>query len=241
MRVVLRAVDSHLVESNGVDVWHFRLDGPDNKYCLAPDEIARADRYRLDRVRRQFIAGRTTLRTILSRYLGCLPTEVPLTSAAGGKPILAQTAGVELHFNLTHSGDAGLLAVARRPVGIDLEHVRKVPNADGLVQRFFAEAERKTFASLPEHLKLTAFLRGWTCKEALLKAVGRGLQDLESCVVELDLQHPPRVIQFDPGCWQLVNWEPWPGYLAALAVESSTPLLFEHQLNHDSLKMCHSE
>lgn len=230
MRLVPRDVtDPARCNSPGpadVHVWSFRLDPPPAgaEQSLAPGERERADRYRLPRARTQFVAARGTLRAVLGRYLGCPPAAVPLAVEPGGKPTLGPGGGP--HFNLSHSGEVGLIAVAARPVGIDVEEVREMPNAGGLVERFYAAEERAAFAGLPIELQTAGFFRAWTCKEALLKAVGRGLQDLESCVVELDPRAEPRVIRFDPGQWRLAVWEPWPGYAAALAVESAAPVRF---------------
>ena len=44
--------------------------------------------------------------------------------------------------------------------------------------------------------------------------------------MDLDPRVEPRVIRFDPGDWRLLTWEPWPGYVAAVAVESPGPIRF---------------
>lgn len=157
---------------------------------------------------------------MLASYTNCKPAEVPLGVEPDGKPVLANAS---LHFNVTHSGERGLIAVANRRVGVDLERMRPVPNAAGLVDRFFGPEEREQFAALPDELKLAGFFRGWTCKEALLKAVGTGIQNVDKCVVDLDPRRPPAVIRFDhpPECgtWQLAAWEPEAHYVAAVAIE----------------------
>ena len=160
MRVIIRQPGSTAAGPVGpgvIDVWPFRLDAPDDfAAALTDEERARASRYRLDRVRDQFVAGRGVLRAVLAGYLGCPPGAVPLAREPGGKPTLDPAAGHGPHFNLTHSGDVGLLAVAGRPVGIDVERVRDVTNAAGLVARFFAAAEREAFARLPDALRQPA-------------------------------------------------------------------------------------
>ncbi len=59
-----------------------------------------------------------------------------------------------------------------RSVGIDLEHVRPMPEAEKLPKRFFSPREHSVIASLPAEQKQEAFFRAWTCKEAYLKASG---------------------------------------------------------------------
>lgn len=207
-----------------VHVWRFPLVVPAID-VLCATERARAARYAIDRPREQFRAARTALRQVLGGYLGIDPRDVSLTVEPDGKPVLAKG---HLQFNVTHSGERGLVAVANRRVGVDLEQLRPVENADGLVERFFGPEEREQYRRLPVDLKLAGFFRGWTGKEALLKAVGTGIQNVDKCVVDLDPRNPPRIVRFDHaaeyGEWRLLAWEPEPGYLATLAVESTAAL-----------------
>jgi phosphopantetheinyl transferase len=78
----------------------------------------------------------------------------------------------------------------------------------GLVHRWFTKVEQQQFATLPAELLGEAFLRGWTCKEAVLKALGTGVRDLQNVSVDLDPRHPPSVLEC-PGsnCWQLGCWK----------------------------------
>lgn len=206
-----------------VHLWWFDLEEvlPQVRGHVTVAEQSRAERYRIPRVRDQFLASRGTLRSLLGRYLALAPEAVPLTVQAGGKPVLASDTPLSLHFNVTHSGRYGMVAVAGSRVGVDLEECRQVPYESDLVQRFFSHEERTCYVGLPPALRTEAFFRGWTCKEALLKCVGRGLGSLESCVVDLDPRLRPGIVQFDPGRWQLHTWQPFDGYLAALAVENT--------------------
>ncbi|QEL20328.1 4'-phosphopantetheinyl transferase [Limnoglobus roseus] len=211
-------------------VWYFPLtlvasEREELWQSLTPDERERANRYKVARPREQFVTARGRLRQILAAYLGVSPAAVELVSEPDGKPILR---GVNLPFNVSHSGDLGLIAVADRRVGVDVEQLRDVPNAAGLVERFFGPEEREQFARLPAELQLPGFLRGWTCKEALLKAVGTGIQNVNKCVVDLDPRRAPAVIRFDHaaeiGRWQLGTWSPVVGYVAAVALECDDEL-----------------
>lgn len=209
-------------------VWTVRFDDPPAFDGLSADEYERAARFTIDRPRRQFVAARGALRLILGRYLGVESAAVPLAVSPAGKPELA---GGEFHFNVTHSGGIGLIAVARVRVGVDVEEVREVPNATGLVGRFFAAEEREAFDQLAAADRPAGFLRGWTCKEAILKAVGVGLRDVQECWVELDPRRPPAVRRFahpprEGLAWALAAWSPGPGYVAALAVETGDAIQF---------------
>lgn len=214
-----------------VRVWIVPLDTPplepaDLLASLTPEERDRAERYRSLPVRHQFVTGRAMLRRILGAYLDMRPHSVPITYTAAGKPILV---GEELHFNLTHTTGLALIAVGRNRVGIDVEGVREVPGMDGLVERFFSMAERSAFRELPERMRPRAFFRGWTCKEAVIKAAGATVQCLDAFDVELDPERPPAVLAIREAAlaaagWAMAHWSPTAGYVAAIAVEGDGPV-----------------
>ena len=214
-----------------VHVWSIDLDrlpvGPDAlAAALTPDELDRAARYRFGRVRDQFVACRGLLRRVLGGYVRTDPRSVPITYYQAGKPVLA---GGTVEFNLTHTDGMALIAVGRRRLGVDIERVRVLPDADGLVERFFSPAERAAYRAVAADRRPAAFLRGWTCKEAVIKAVGTGVLALDGFDVELDPDRPPAVLAlrhpaFTETRWAIDAWEPAPGYVAALAVEGAERL-----------------
>jgi phosphopantetheinyl transferase len=69
-----------------------------------------------------------------------------------------------------------VLAVSlTRPVGIDLEQLRDLPDAKAVAAEMFSAEEQSAWASLPVAQQTRAFMRLWTRKEACLKAWGVGL------------------------------------------------------------------
>jgi 4'-phosphopantetheinyl transferase len=220
------------IHSDSVHVWRAMLDHPGTVArrlgrILSPDEQRRAERFRSESDRGRFIVGRGSLRRILSRYLEVAPEELVLRYGAQGKPMLAESRGdLPLQFNLSHSQGLALLAIARgRPVGIDIEQIRPVVDAEQIVARFFSAPERAEFAQLPDGQRLEAFFRGWTRKEAYLKATGAGLSlPLDQFAVSLSPGEPPRLVDvaerpLEAGRWTLLDLAPGPGYLGAVAVK----------------------
>jgi 4'-phosphopantetheinyl transferase len=192
---------------------------------LTQEERDRAGRFRLARVRDQFVAARGRLRALLGHYLGLAPRDVPVQYADGGKPHLP--ADYPLHFNVSHTDGLAVYAVGRARVGVDVERCRTIPDADSLVSRFFSGGECARFNALPPADRPGAFLRAWTRKEAVLKALGRGVQSLDCCEVTFGPDEPPAVVRLDGDPaggrkWELFTWEPAPGYLAAGAVEAKS-------------------
>ena len=113
------------------------------------------------------------LRHLLAGYLSVAPQEAELLRGAHGKPRIAGDRPT-LAFNLSHSGDAALYAVARDlEVGIDIERSREIPNAPGIARRVMDEAEIAQLASAGNDP--ATFLRLWTCLEARQKCLGEGV------------------------------------------------------------------
>jgi 4'-phosphopantetheinyl transferase len=150
-------------------------------------------------------AARRALGEILALYLGG-PEEVELSVAANGKPRLATAPG-RLSFNLSHSGDLALVAIAPGgvEVGVDVERLRSRRDLARLAARWLPEADAAAVAAASETERERVFYAAWTRHEARVKCAGAGL----------DADPPPgedvvaRQIEIDPG------------YAAAVALEST--------------------
>lgn len=220
--------DRSALRNNEVHVWTAPLDRAVAPSLLVDAERERAARLKLERVRNQFIAARTHLRIVLGRYLELPPAEVPLAYELNGKPVLANENKHALHFNISHSEALAVVAVTLAArIGIDIERRRPISNLEGLVERFFAQGERDCFFALPNGERLDAFFRAWTRKEAVLKAIGEGVQALDQ--YEVTFADGERVavtrIRDDASAglkWLLKTWQPAPGYEGAIAVERQT-------------------
>jgi len=165
--------------SQEVHVWQWDLDvcgGDFDRYweMLSTEERERADRFRFERHRRRFVAGRGELRRLLSRYLGLSPWEVALGYGPEGKPFCTnQPPGWRICFNLSHSENAAALAISSGfEVGIDVEQVR--PIEESVPLEVFSTRERAEFTALPDAERQKVFFESWARKEACLKALGTG-------------------------------------------------------------------
>jgi len=208
-----------------VHLFRIALDVPESTRAplaglLSADEAVRAARFVFERHRRRFLVGRAALRQILGRYLAAAPESLVFSYSERGRPSLP---GAPFDFNLAHSEELALLALSPQPLGVDLELLRDVGDAAGIVQRFFSPAEAAAFARVPAGQRAQAFLNGWTRKEALLKAVGTGIADLHTVDVTLAPGEPTRVLAMpgppdEAAAWQLHPIDPGPGFVGALAV-----------------------
>jgi hypothetical protein len=120
--------DVQALTPNSVQIWRVPVQMTEDtrqvlESSLAPDERERAGRFHLPADRNRFLAAHGSLRDILARTLDCEAHQLEFSKGEHGKPCLVPEQGLE--FNLAHSGDFSLIALARgRRVGIDVERVR---------------------------------------------------------------------------------------------------------------------
>jgi 4'-phosphopantetheinyl transferase len=227
-----RPPSDYTLRRDEVHVWRIRLDHtiaylPCLAALLAADERREAERYRMAADRARYVAGRGALRCLLARYLDTLPQQVPIEHGERGKPRLADFASaMSLQFNLSHSGQLLLIAIAAgRAIGIDVEDARRNLEVERIAERFFSVCERAALASLPAPLRREAFFACWTRKEAYLKAKGDGLAlPLDWFDVSVLPGGPARLLATRPDPdearrWTLHDLDVGPDHKGALAVE----------------------
>ncbi len=189
-------------ETIRVEVWSVRLDDAraDDRIAstLSESERSRASRFSRVDLRRRYERCRVALREILGRRLGEPPDRLRIDRHLEGKPYLPDFGRLPdegLQFNLSHSGDQAVIALVEdATIGIDIERCEPNPRRLDLARRFFAPEESDQLFGLPEPLRMAAFYRGWTCKEALIKGLGGGLRiPLKNFVVDMDPREPPRL------------------------------------------------
>jgi 4'-phosphopantetheinyl transferase len=210
-----------------IEIWFWPLDLPPEELAtLAADlsivERARAARFARPGLAAQFIAARGRMRHILADRMGRSPAALNFETGPHGKPALPGGPA----FNLSHSG--GWAALALGPpglaLGIDIECHRPVD--DDLAGRVFTPAERSELAALAPSERLAGFHRGWTRKEAVLKALGTGLA-MPLAAVAVTFGHADARLTClavegeSPALWQLADLPLGDGFSGALALRSA--------------------
>lgn len=193
---------------------------------LSMDEQLRAERFFFTKDRQSFITARGILRDILSRYVDVSAERLVFCYTLHGKPELAGVcAESQLRFNVSHSDQMAIYAISRRRVGVDIERIRVIPDAESIASRFFSATERAALQTIPETERMIGFLTCWTRKEAYIKARGEGLSmGLDSFDVSILRTQPAKILSSrsypsDENCWHLEELHPDDRYIASLAVE----------------------
>lgn len=218
-----------------VHVWHVPLDELHRDVSrlwqlLSHDERARADRYQFEQDRQDFCVSRGVLRLLLQAYGAGRAADITLAYSRHGKPRLARTdnepLGEPLEFNVAHTRGMAVYAFSRsRGVGVDVERVREVADADRIVARHFAAEERAQYQALPRSLRQRGFFNAWTRKEAIIKATGMGLSgSLDTFAVVLTPGASVRLLESTSqpaaaAAWSLADMTIDPCYVVAAAAE----------------------
>jgi len=192
---------------------------------LSDAERHRARRFAFGRDARRFIVARARLRELLAARLGVGAESIEFEYGAHGKPVLSRRfAGSDLHFNVSHCDDVAAYAFScGHTIGIDLEAVRVISDADDIAARYFSRRENTTYRTLNPRDRPLGFFNCWTRKEAFVKALGDGLSiPLDRFDVTLAPGEPAKVLRVentpgDSSGWRLDSFCPAAGYVAAFA------------------------
>jgi 4'-phosphopantetheinyl transferase len=190
-------------------VWLLDLTTPseldERGACLSEEERRRAAGI-VDRGRRQRYVRRTHLvRVVLGGLLGLSPRSVPIEQNGAGKPRLACQS--DIAFNASDTGDTAVVAATRvGPVGVDVESSDRERDVARLASRCFDVREASAIGALEPIPAREAFLRAWTAKEAVVKALGIGLAEhIAAVVVDPDPAVPLRLLAA-PGPTAAADW-----------------------------------
>lgn len=218
--------------ASATHVWRIPLDQnadiSGHLVVLSPDEQERVRRFYYPHHGRRYAIAHSALRRILAAYDDVDPLALKFHVGEHGKPELIAGGAAHralLHFNLSHSGDLALVAVARHgAVGVDVERWRTNVQHLEIAERFFSPIECDALLGLPRVNPddvLRGFFSTWSRKEAYLKATGHGISrglhhfdvttDGERAELLADRLDPEAVTR-----WSMSHLVVGPGYSAAL-------------------------
>ena len=137
--------------------------------------------------------------------------------STSGKPYLKDYP--TLFFNISHTDNLILIAIANSPVGVDVEKNERNADKEAIIKHFFSEKEQQSFFSQPDEQRQLAFVKGWTRKEAILKATGEGLSAMKDYEVSFEPEAENPIIYTKTELkFKVKDFTPKEGYAACLAV-----------------------
>ena len=205
----------------------------DWRTMLSIAEQRRADAFRAEQHRRDYLVAHVGLRVVLGRLVQAPPALLRFSAENGQKPALMEDWGtgpeqLDLRFNLSHTQGAVLIAEAEGfEVGVDVEQQRPLEDLEGMARTVMSDMESAHWLKLPPEFRCQAFYRLWTRKEAYLKAIGLGLfRDLHEVTVPVSpapLAEPAVVTdQNGDGVWSVLDVPVWEGFSASLCWQGAS-------------------
>jgi len=213
-----------------IDVGEFAADSELLRSFLQPDELERHARFASRQVANTWLAARAGLRFLLGRYLDESARELIIKTGPNGKPYVENP--FQLCFNISHSGEIAVIALSDRDVGIDVEHLDRRVDTAAVLRRFFSASEQDSYAQYQPNDQRQTFFRGWTRKEAVLKATGEGIAGLAHNEISFAPALPHAMQTYRNSAeaaqtWFFHEFEAAPGYIVAFACQSP-PLQIKH-------------
>lgn len=169
-----------------------------------------------------FITARATLRRLLADATGLHAAELPLERDARGRPYLAADGHDAMDFNLSHSGALAVIGIAfGGRIGVDVEQHGAARALRDLVPQVMGPRESEVLSRLDGEQFAREFYECWTRKEAVIKALGIGLEfPLQS--IDVPAVEHERVVKVRTGSadeWTVSTREPVPGYSLSVALD----------------------
>ena len=144
--------------------------------------------------RRRFALCRAALRALLCIRLDCENRRLTFGASLYDKPFaIIDKTPAPISFNVSHSGNHGLIAIAPAGrLGIDVEVRTERRDFDRLIDTAFGVNEQAALNQARGKYKTRLFYKLWTIKESLIKALGTGMS-----YDPADFESPPNMLQGD--------------------------------------------
>ncbi len=203
---------------------------------LCQDEKTKADKFRFNKDKNVSIITRGTLRILLGKYLKTSPKTLSFEYGEYGKPELVDNQN--LKFNVSHSKDLIVIGVVKNSnIGIDVEYIKRDFDVMDIVDNYFSKKEIEDIHNIPNKLKTEAFFRGWTRKEAFIKANAKGLSfPLDSFSVSIDSDEKAQLYEtiwnsHEKDNWKIIPFKTLPEYKATVVLSESVNSIEFYEFN----------
>lgn len=226
------------LHENTVELYFISVEKWRKEYSLLfaildASEKIKAERFIFEKDRERYVIAHGLKWLVLSHLLGCHYTELNFYYTDNKKPHLVNNL---LYFNLSHSGNWILLGVSQtQEIGVDIEVMESLNSQEAIMKRFFSHAEYRAYLALSPHEQQLGFYLAWTRKEAIVKAMGKGVSfGFNQFQVSLNPNQPAYLIAMNDKNWQ----EPWflegslflPSYTYAVACYNANNIKLSKQI-----------
>jgi len=138
---------------------------------IPPEKNVRLDRFARKEDAERALLSEVLPRVLLSQAFGIRNRDIFFCKNEFGKPYVRNRS--DAYFNVSHSGDWVVCALARNEIGIDIEKIKQINSQ--IADCFFSKEELVSLNHIEGNDRLNRFYEIWTLKESYVKAVGEGL------------------------------------------------------------------
>jgi 4'-phosphopantetheinyl transferase len=219
-----KTLPNFAISNNEVHIWRINIRQNLSllnqfKALLNPAELVRAGKYLQRKDHDRFIVSRGAQRIILGWYLNTPAQQIEFVLGDNKKPYLFSEDGNPFHYNLSHSRDWIILAIATSQVGTDVEFIDETFKFQDILPDNFSKEEA---AYINQGNSKESFFTLWTRKEAILKATGQGLGEHLQITPVLNGEHPlHHTLTGANKNWILNSFNIQPGYISCVVVEDA--------------------
>ena len=201
----------HYLHGQPIEVWIIDT-GKNSRQLAAHYEILsnqeqqQAARLKKPKHAAAYIVAHSFLRHVLSSHLKIAPDIVGFTTNLFGKPLLTNISK-GLFFNLARTHGRAAVAINYAcPIGIDIEGLNHDFDYSSVLSTVLSNNELNSFNQLGEELTTRAFYKVWTQKEAIIKALGKGLSyPIKKVTTCVDPRQPAGILAIDDAWLQLAS------------------------------------
>ena len=217
-------------------IWRYTLDEAQYQAekvlpLLSKEEQERCAEYLNEAEKIRYTCNHRFVRQVLAKYLNVEPSHITFSKAAMGKPFIE---GSDLFFSYSYRTTFGLLAVAKqKEVGVDIERIKVLQDPPTFASFSFSEKEREIIFKSSEETFQDTLFTFWTFKEAIIKALGVGLNaDLTQIDLSGFLNKESNPLAFDNhAVYTMKQIKAIKNYKAAFAIKGELRTYSEFNFN----------
>lgn len=174
---------------------------------LSDSEKARANRFKYESDYNCYVSVHALLRIELSKFLGTEANSFRIDEAKNGKPFIP---GVDLPFSISRTKNLFVFVIGRSGqfLGIDIEQIKPEIDLNDISRNYFSIKEQQLILSFDRIVDQNrTFFEIWTRKEALLKAVGIGINTNLSNIQVLEGENSIDIegVQINAGSFKIMT------------------------------------
>ena len=171
-------------------IWSARYSDLDRYYpvlskLISDQEVSRAAGFKKPRDTQKYILRHGMVRAVLGQYIRNEPQAIRFVHEGSGKPNLDPEGDVhDICFSLSHTAEMICLGISKKSrIGLDIVKSDSRYPFSATAQYLFTPGESQWITQTPSHEQHNRFFRIWSLKEALLKAMGGGVDMMQETEV----------------------------------------------------------